>query len=114
MLTIYHNPRCRKSREGLEILENSGQEFTVVKYLDTPLSKEELKDIVAKLGIAPIDLVRKNETIWKEHYKGKDLTNDEVLLAMANNPKLIERPIVVRNDKAVVGRPPENIKNLLS
>lgn len=114
MLTIYHNPRCRKSREGLEILENSGQEFTVVKYLDTPLSKEELKDIVAKLGITPIDLVRKNETIWKEHYKGKDLTNDEALLAMVNNPKLIERPIVVHNDKAVVGRPPENIKSLLS
>ena len=114
MLTIYHNPRCRKSREGLEILENSGQEFTVVKYLDIPLSKEELKDIVAKLGIAPIDLVRKNETLWKEHYKGKNLTNDEVLLAMVNNPKLIERPIVVRNDKAVVGRPPENIKSLLS
>lgn|SRR5690554_1458318 len=114
MLTIYHNPRCRKSREGLEILENSGQEFTVVKYLDTPPSEKELNEILKKLNMSPMELVRKNEAIWKEDYKGKDLTDSNVISAMATHPKLIERPIVVKGNTAVVGRPPENIKKLLS
>ncbi len=113
MITIYHNPRCRKSREGLEILENSGKDFTVVKYLDTPLNEAELKSILNKLNIKPIDLVRKNETIWKEEYKNKTLSDAEIINAMVKHPKLIERPIVVNNDKAVVGRPPETIKNIL-
>ncbi|NVN19240.1 arsenate reductase (glutaredoxin) [Muricauda sp. HICW] len=113
MIKIYHNPRCRKSREGLAILEKSGKEFEVVKYLDDVLSKEELKSLIEYLGIAPIDLVRKTEAIWKEKFKGKPLTDDEVIAAMAENPKLIERPIVVNGKKAVVGRPPENISGLL-
>ena len=113
MIKIYHNPRCRKSREGLAILEKSGKEFEVVKYLDDVPSKEELKTLIEYLGISPIDLVRKTEAIWKEQFKGKGLTDDEVITAMAENPKLIERPIVVNGKKAVVGRPAENISKLL-
>lgn len=113
MITIYHNPRCSKSRQGLAILENSGKEFTVVKYLDDTLTKSQLKKIISYLGINPIDLLRKNETIWKSDYKGKELSDEQIIKAMINNPKLIERPIVVNNTKAVVGRPPESILNIL-
>lgn len=113
MIKIYHNPRCSKSRQGLEILENSGKEFKTVKYLDTIPSEEELKEIINLLNISPIDLVRKNEKIWKEEYKGKELSDTEIITAMAKNPKLIERPIVINGNKAVVGRPPENIKKII-
>lgn len=113
MIKIYHNPRCRKSREGLEILENSGKEFEIVKYLDEAPSKEELAQLVKTLGITPEALVRKNEAVWKEKYKGKDLSDTEILEAMAAYPKLIERPIVINGNKAVIGRPPEQIKNIL-
>ena len=113
MIKIYHNNRCSKSRCGLEILENSGKEFEVVKYLDTPLSFDELKELISKLGITPIELVRKNESVWKENYTGKDLSDDDIIQAMTENPKLIERPIVVKGDKAVIGRPPETINELL-
>ncbi|MEE3999388.1 arsenate reductase (glutaredoxin) [Tenacibaculum sp. FZY0031] len=113
MIKIYHNPRCSKSRQGLEILENSEKEFEVVKYLETIPSTEELKEIIRLLNISPIDLVRKNEKIWKEEYKGKELSDSEIINAMIENPKLIERPIVVNNNKAVVGRPPESIKEII-
>ncbi len=109
MIKIYHNPRCRKSREGLAILESKGVDFEVIKYLDTPLDFDELLSIISKLGISPMALVRKNEAIWKESFKGKELSDSEVIQAMVDNPKLIERPIVVNQDKAVLGRPPENI-----
>ncbi|MCB0458989.1 MAG: arsenate reductase (glutaredoxin) [Flavobacteriaceae bacterium] len=112
-MKIYHNPRCRKSREGLEILQKSGQPFEIVEYLNTPPTESELKDIISKLGVAPIELIRKNETEWKENYKGKELSDDEMIKAMVRYPKLIERPIVIKGTKAVVGRPPENIKKLL-
>ncbi|HZW63869.1 MAG TPA: arsenate reductase (glutaredoxin) [Flavobacteriaceae bacterium] len=113
MITIYHNPRCAKSRQGLAIVEESGKEFQVVKYLEEPLSESQLKTIVKQLQCKPIDLVRINEPIWKEKYKGKTLTDDAVIKAMANYPKLIERPIVVNKDKAVIGRPPEKIQHIL-
>ncbi|WP_338733730.1 arsenate reductase (glutaredoxin) [Mangrovimonas cancribranchiae] len=113
MITIYHNPRCSKSREGLSILENSGKEFKVVKYLNDVPTEEELTQIIKKLGITPIDLIRKNEAIWKSDYKGKELSDDALIKAMVTNPKLIERPIVINGDKAVVGRPPENIKTII-
>ena len=112
-MKIYHNPRCSKSRQGLAILEESGKEFEVVKYLDSPPTFQELTEIIGLLGITPIDLVRKNEAIWKENYKGKELSYDEIIYAMIENPKLIERPIVINDRKAVIGRPPENIKNIL-
>lgn len=113
MIKIYHNPRCRKSREGLQILEESGKEFEVVKYLDTPPSYIELAAIIGKLGYHAIDLVRTNEQIWKDNFKGKDLTDEEIIQAMVDNPKLIERPIVIHDNTAVVGRPPEKIKEVL-
>ncbi len=113
MLKIYHNPRCRKSREGLAILEESGKEFDIVKYLDTPPSYIELAAIIGKLKIEPIALVRKNEAIWKDQFKGKELTDEEIIQAMVDHPKLIERPIVILDNKAVLGRPPEDIKKLL-
>lgn len=113
MIKIYHNPRCSKSRQGVAILEESGKEFEIVKYLDSIPTKEELKDIINLLNISPIDLVRKNEKIWKEEFKGKELSDDEIIVAMVNNPKLIERPIVINKNKAVVGRPPENVSSII-
>lgn len=113
MITIYHNPRCRKSREGLAIVEASGQEFEIVKYLDDPLTADALVGIISKLGIAPMDLVRKNEAIWKSDYKGKPLSDIQIIDAMVQHPKLIERPIVINNSKAVVGRPPKTINTIL-
>jgi arsenate reductase len=112
-LQIYHNPRCRKSREGLAILENSGKEFEIVKYLEDGPSEKELTEIIKLLGIEPIQLVRKTEKIWKDDYKGKELSELEIIKAMVQNPKLIERPIVINRNKAVIGRPPENILELL-
>lgn len=113
MIKIYHNPRCRKSREGLQILEDSGKDFEIIKYLDEIPTEKELSDIIKLLNINPIDLVRKNEAIWKDNYKNKELTDNEIITAMVQNPKLIERPIVVNNNKAIVGRPPENIKKII-
>ena len=113
MVSIYHNPRCSKSRQGLALLEESGKEFEIIKYLENLLSIEKLEDIITKLDINPIDLVRKNEAIWKSDYKGKTLSDREIIEAMVANPKLIERPIVINGTKAVVGRPPETILNII-
>lgn len=113
MIKIYHNPRCRKSREGLEVLEKSGQDFEIVKYLEDIPTKEELKTLIGYLGISPEELVRKNEAIWKEQYKGKSLSDEEIITALVENPKLIERPIIVKDKKAVIGRPSEKINILL-
>jgi len=112
-MKIYHNPRCGKSREGLAILQESKLPFEIINYLENPLSTEELTEIIKLLGIPPIDLVRKNEAIWKENFKGKKLSDSEIIIAMVKNPKLIERPIVINNNKAVIGRPPDLIKSIL-
>ena len=109
MIKIYHNPRCKKSREGLAVLENSKKEFKIVTYLVNPLSEKELSEIIKLLDISPLELVRKTEKIWKENFKGKELSDKEIINAMIKNPKLIERPIVVNNKKATIGRPSENI-----
>ena len=113
MIEIYHNPRCSKSRQTLEILENENQDIKIIKYLDTPPTYNQLHSIIELLGIKPIDLVRKGEAIWKENFKGKSLSEEELISAMIENPKLIERPIVINNGKAVIGRPPEIIKTIL-
>lgn len=113
MIKIYHNPRCRKSREGLQILQELGKEFKVTEYLKNPLTFQELEDIIDLLTISPIDLVRKNEAIWKENFKGKTLSDSEIIQAMVDFPKLIERPIVIANNRAIVGRPPELIRSIL-
>lgn len=113
MISIYHNPRCSKSREGLTLLENSGKDFEVIKYLDEPISEAGLKTIISLLDIAPIKLVRTNEAIWKSDYKGKTLTDGQIIKAMVKHPKLIERPIVINGKKAVIGRPPAHILDII-
>tara|TARA_B110000046_G_C13015739_1_gene408633 strand:- start:2647 stop:2988 length:342 start_codon:yes stop_codon:yes gene_type:complete len=113
MIKIYHNPRCSKSREGLAVLENSKKEFEIVKYLDAIPSKEELTEIIRLLDISPMQLVRKNEKIWKENFKGKELSDAEIIIAMVQNPKLIERPLIINNKKAVIGRPSESILTII-
>lgn len=113
MVTIYHNPRCSKSRETLAILENTNTDFKVVKYLDDPLSVKDLKEIISLLQMSPQQLVRKNEAIWKETYSAMQLTDDELIQIMVDHPKLIERPIIVHGKKAAIGRPPLNILEIL-
>ncbi|WP_163516259.1 arsenate reductase (glutaredoxin) [Gelidibacter japonicus] len=113
MTIIYHNPRCSKSREALEILETQKEDYEVIKYMDELLSVEKLKELIKLLKIKPIELVRTNESIWKEKFKNSDLTDDELIAAMAKYPKLIERPIVIKANKAVIGRPPKKILEIL-
>ena len=112
-MKIYHNPRCSKSRQGLAILQDAQVEPEIINYIKNPITFTELKDILQKLAIPAIDLVRKNEAIWKENFKNKELSENEVIEAMVTFPKLIERPIVINGEVAVIGRPPEKIKELL-
>ena len=113
VITFYHNPRCSKSRDALQLLESRGIEPTIVRYLETPPSASELTELVAKLGIPAHDLVRTGEDIYKAEYKGRQLDDAGWIAAMATHPKLIERPIAVRADRAVIGRPPERVLELL-
>ncbi len=111
---IYHNPRCRKSREALAILEEDGVEAEVVRYLETPPTADELSDLLDKLGLEPRELMRTGEKVYKELGLGdRDLDRDEAVAVMVEQPKLIERPIVVSGDRAVVGRPPERVREIL-
>ena len=114
MITIYHNTRCRKSREGLQILEESGKEFEVREYLKENLSEAEITDLLQKLKMAPIELVRTEEKMWKENYRDRDLSDKELIRIMAKNPKLIQRPVVETKNKAVIGRPASNVKELIA
>jgi arsenate reductase (glutaredoxin) len=98
---IYHNPRCRKSRETLELLQQHGKDIKVIDYLKTPPDEKELKIILNKLGIKAADLVRKGEKVFLEKFKNKNLSEDEWIKAMVQNPVLIERPIVVEGGKAI-------------
>ena len=113
-LIIYHNPRCRKSRETLDIIRQSGEAPEIVEYLKNVPTEAELAQLVKLLGISPFELVRKGEAEYKNQYKGKDLSDAEWIAAMVAHPKLIERPIVVRDGKAILGRPPENVNSLLN
>jgi arsenate reductase len=108
-LTIYHNPKCSKSRETLALLREHGVTPRVVEYLKTPPTASELKSIVAKLGIRPEELVRKGEDVYKSKYAGRNLSDAEWIAAMVDHPILIERPIVVAGRKAAIGRPPERV-----
>ena len=112
-MKIYHNPRCRKSREGVEYLSSKGIDFEIIYYLKNPLSKKEIKLLVSKLGISISDLIRKNEKIWKDNYKNKELSNDQIIEIIFKEPKLMERPIIESENMAVIGRPKKNIDNLL-
>jgi arsenate reductase len=112
-IKIYHNPRCSKSRIGVQLLEDAKVSFDTILYLKEVPSTQEIKDLLKKLDIPAINLIRKGEKDWKENFKGKDLNEDEIIEAMSSYPKLIERPIVVKGDKAVIGRPAENISELI-
>lgn len=109
---VYHNPQCSKSRCALDFLNEKKHSFEVVEYLKKPLTVKELSDLIKLLGIKPEDLIRKNEQVYKEHFKGKKLSDEEWIEAMINFPKLIERPIVVKDGKAVIARPTERISEL--
>jgi len=113
MIQIYHNSRCGKSRECLAFLEKSGQEYEIIKYLEDVPTFDELKEIIKKLGIKPIELVRRKEKIWMENFKDKPLSDDEIINAMISNPILIERPIVINGDKAIIARPLEKITAII-
>lgn len=113
-MKIYHNTRCTKSRETLAIIKNKISEFEIIEYLKNPLTVEEIKVLLAQLNIKARELVRTQEEIWKKKYKGKILTDNEIINIMAKNPKLIERPIVEYNNKAVIGRPAENVLSLFT
>lgn len=112
-LKIYHNPRCRKSREALQYLEETKQSFDIINYIDKRLSKAEIEQLLKELGYQPEELIRKNEAIWKEQYKGKDLSVDELVSSLSENPKLIERPIISNGKSAVIARPLEKLIDFL-
>lgn len=112
-LRIYHNPHCSKSRSACALIAENGIAAEVVEYLQTPPTKEELRALLKKLGMKPAELVRQGEAVFKEHYAGRTLTGEEWLDAMVEHPILIERPIVVCGDRAVVARPPEKVLELL-
>ncbi len=113
-LRIYHNPRCSKSRQTLALIEQAGVKPEIILYLETPPSQQELEGLLQKLGITPRQLLRKSEEAYKENkLSNMALSDDDLIAAMLKFPKLIERPIVVKGNKAVLGRPPENVKDLL-
>lgn len=112
-IRIYHNQRCMKSRLGLALLEEKGVTPEIIYYMKDGVDKQDLSETIQKLGIKPTDLLRKNEAIFKEEYKGKDLSDEEWIDAMVKHPKLIERPIVINGNKAVIGRPTERILEVL-
>jgi arsenate reductase (glutaredoxin) len=113
MITIYHNPKCRKSRSGLEYLKEKGVEFSVVEYLKNPLTREQLKDLLMKLNMRPFEIIRHQEEVFQEKFRGKNFTDEEWITILLENPKLIHRPIVVRDHKAILAQPADEIDRLL-
>lgn len=114
-LTLYHNPRCSKSRSALELLEGRGLTPTIIRYLETPPTAAELQDVLNKLGIAPRQLLRTGEDEYKQlDLADSDLSDEQLIEAMVAHPRLIERPILVAGDRATVGRPPEKVLEILS
>jgi arsenate reductase len=110
---IYHNPRCSKSRQTLKLLQDNGIEPQIIEYIKETPTVNELTEILSYLELNAIDIIRKGESIYKENYKGQDLNNEEWIKIMVEHPKLIERPIVIKNKKAILGRPPENVLKLI-
>ena len=113
-IKIYHNPKCTKSRQTLALLKKETTDFKIIEYLKDPLSFDEIKEIIEKLAIKPIDLIRKNEEMWRDNYKGKEMTDLEIIKVIERNPKLIERPIVINERKGIIGRPPEKVLSLFT
>lgn len=112
-MKIFHNPRCSKSRCALEWLKDNNYEFEVIDYLKYPVDKNALKDVLNKLKFSPIELIRKNEIEYKDFILGKDLSDDELIALMVRYPKLIERPVIVLGENAVVARPLEKLIEML-
>lgn len=112
-IKIYHNTRCSKSRCALELLEKKKINPEIVEYLKTPLTEKEIRELLKLLGLKAIDIVRKGEELYKEKYKDKKMSEADWIKILAKNPVLIERPIVVKGNKAVIGRPPELVLELL-
>jgi arsenate reductase (glutaredoxin) len=112
-MKIYHNPRCSKSRQCLAIILDNGADVEITEYLKDPLSFSELKETINILGVPALDIVRKGEADYKENFKGKDLAEDDWIQAMIDYPKLMERPIVINGNQAIVARPPEDVIKLL-
>ena len=113
-VTIYHNPRCSKSRQTLALLEDRGVELEIIDYLKTPPSADELKSIIKKLGVSVRDITRKNEDAYKDNNLGDTAkSDDDIIAALVASPKLIERPIVVAGEKAAIGRPPQSVLDIL-
>ena len=113
MIQIYHNPRCRKSRNCLAFVTEKEAEVVIIKYLETPPTEKEIKEVLQKLNFKPIQLVRTKESIWIENYKNKTLTDDAIIQALAEHPILIERPIVIKGDKAIIGRIPKEVAQFI-
>ena len=113
-VTIYHNPRCSKSRNTLALLQENGVEPDVVLYPETPPGESEIRELLSKLGLSAAELVRRGEDAYKASGLDKQSSDDEIIAAMVSHPKLIERPIVVKGSKAVLGRPPENALELIA
>lgn len=113
MIKIYHNPRCRKSREALKYLEDKGASFEVIQYLQNPLTGQELSNLINKLNISPIDLIRKEEALWKTQFKDKNLDNKALINLMIKEPRLMQRPIIEFQDMAVIARPIIALENLI-
>lgn len=110
MIEVYHNPRCGKSRNCLAFLENSNQEYTIIKYLEQVPSQEELSTLLKKLKLKPIELVRQKEKIWIENYKNQEMSDEAIIQAMIADPILIERPIIIKGDKAIIARELDKIE----
>lgn len=115
MIKIYHNPRCSKSRQTLALIEESGVQPEIIEYLKTPPTPEEFDSVLKKLNREPQDLMRRGEAIYRElKLSERELSREEAIAVMLEHPKLIERPIVIKGNQAVLGRPPENVNDLLS
>jgi len=111
---IYHNPRCSKSRETLLLIQQKTNNIEIIEYLKNPITHNELKDLLIKLKIKAIDIIRTNEYIWKEKYKKKIMNDEEIINIILEFPNLLQRPIVVKGGKAIIGRPPENVLKLFT
>lgn len=113
MIQIYHNPRCGKSRNCLAFLEEKNSDYKIIKYLEHPPTYVDLVELLKMLDLSPIALVRQKEKIWIENFKNKNLSDDEIIKAMIDNPILIERPILIKDGKAIIARDPEKLKKFM-
>ncbi len=113
MILLYHNTRCKISREALKILQDNAQDYKVIEYMKTPLSMEDIKDLLIRLNLSPQQLLRKNERLFRQNYKGLEFNDEEWIKVMSENPVLIERPIAVKGSKAIIARPSQRILYLI-